>query len=251
VPGANPPKTDDVSMSELAGEFDYSNLNPRPTGPFVRAAALALPGVRRVQAEVAPYAAAWQRSNAAALRGSGPLWVALGDSMTLGIGASAHDQGWVGQLGRQLSRDGEGYRIVNLAFSGARVTDVLDRQLPAMRRLGQHPDLVTVLIGSNDATRKAYREALPSSYTLLLSRLPPGTVIATFGGRQIAAQVSQLIEVAARQRGLIIADMRGGGPASWRGRLAEDHFHPNDLGYAGMAGVFAEAIARRERSKAG
>jgi lysophospholipase L1-like esterase len=250
VPSAGHRKTDDDNMSERTGEFDYSNLNPRPTGPFVRAAALALPGVRRVQAQVAPYAAAWRRSNQAALGGSGPLWVALGDSMTLGIGASAYDQGWVGQLGRQLSLDGEAYRIVNLAFSGARVTDVLDRQLPAMQHLDQRPALVTVLIGSNDATRKAYREALPSSYTLLLSRLPPGTVIAAFGGRQIAAQVSQLIEVAARQRGLIIADLRQGGPRSWRGRLADDHFHPNDLGYAGMARVFAAAIEGRRSAAA-
>jgi hypothetical protein len=66
--------------------------------------------VRRVQAQVARYAADWQRANRAALAAAGPLWAALGDSMTLGIGASAYDQGWVGQLGRQLTRDGQHYR---------------------------------------------------------------------------------------------------------------------------------------------
>jgi lysophospholipase L1-like esterase len=230
-------------MSDRSGGFGYSNLNPRPSGPFVKAASLFLPGVRRVQAQVPAYAAAWRSVNQASLSSSGPLWVALGDSMTLGIGASAYDQGWVGQLGRRLTRDGDRYRIVNLAFSGARVADVLDRQLPAMGELGQRPDLVTVLIGSNDTTRKSHREALPSSYALLLSRLPPGTVIGTLGSAyHVAAEITELIREAARERGLIVADMRQGGPSSWRGRLAEDHFHPNDLGYAGMASVFAAAI---------
>jgi lysophospholipase L1-like esterase len=230
-------------MSDRGGGFGYSNLNTRPSGPFIKTASLFLPGVRRVQAQVPAYAAAWRRVNQASLSAAGPLWVALGDSMTLGIGASAYDQGWVGQVDRQLTRDGSPHRIVNLSFSGARVADVLDRQLPAMEELGQRPDLVTVLIGSNDTTRKSHREALPSSYARLLSRLPPGTVIGTLGSAyHVAAEITELIREAARERGLIVADMRQGGPSSWRGRLAEDHFHPNDLGYAGMASVFAAAI---------
>lgn len=109
-------------MSEASQHLDYSNLSGRPTGPFVRAAALLLPGVRRVQAKVVPYAMAWQRANLAAIAARGPLWVALGDSMTQGIGASAYDQGWVGQLGRQLTQDGQPYRIVNLSDSGLPVS---------------------------------------------------------------------------------------------------------------------------------
>ena len=30
-------------------------------------------------------------------------------------------------------------------------------------------------------------------------------------------------------------DLRVSGPTSWRGRLAADHFHPNDAGYSAMA----------------
>jgi lysophospholipase L1-like esterase len=233
-------------MTGSAGLFDYSNLSARPSGPFVRAAALALPGVRQVQAQVPVYAADWMRANLAALDATGPLWVALGDSMTLGIGASAYDRGWVGQLSRRLTRDGERYRVVNLSFSGARVADVLDRQLPAMRQLGQAPDLVTILIGSNDTVRKAYREALPEAYARLLGRLPRGTVIGTLGSAyRVATEVSDLIREAARERGLIVADMRASAPSSWRGRLAADHFHPSDLGYSGIAEIFGRAIDGR------
>jgi lysophospholipase L1-like esterase len=229
---------------DRAGPFDYSNVSPRRAGWFLRAAELVIPGVGRVQDQVPRYADAWQRASRAALGQSGPLWVALGDSMTLGIGASAFDHGWVGQLSRRLTRGGRPYRVVNLAFSGARVTDVLDRQLPALGRLGQRPDLVTVLIGSNDTVRRQYREALPAAYQALLAALPPAAVVGTLGGAaRVTAEVSDMIRATAPGLGLIVADLRSGGPPSWRGRLADDHFHPNDLGYAGLAAAFGAAIA--------
>ena len=36
--------------------------------------------------------------------------------------------------------------------------------------------------------------------------------------------------------------MRVAGPASWRGRLASDWFHPNDAGYAAIADAFEPAV---------
>lgn len=240
-------------MTEPAPLFAYTNLSGRPEGQLLRAAGLVLPGVRRVLAETGPYAQAWQRHNGAALGEAGPLWLALGDSMTLGLGASAYDNGWVGQLSRVLTRDGKPYRVVNLAFSGARAADVLDRQLPALAALpGPNdpatgrpgpPDLVTVLIGANDMLRRRYRDALPATMTALLAALPAGTVVAGLPQpRPPAPAVNALIRHAAAERGLVMADMRRSGPASWRGRLASDHFHPNDLGYSGIAAGFAATI---------
>lgn len=231
-------------MSEAAEPWTYSNLSGRPRGPFIRAASLVLSGVRTVQAQTRPYALAWQRVNLAALAASGPLWVALGDSMTQGIGASAYDNGWVGQLSRVLTRGGQHYRVVNLSFSGARTADVLDRQLPALRQLGPPPDLVTLLIGSNDMLRRKYRDALPVTAAALLAALPAGTVLASLPNpRPPADEVNGLIRRAADDGRLIVADLRASGPVSWRGRLAADHFHPNDLGYTGLAASFAETIA--------
>jgi lysophospholipase L1-like esterase len=34
----------------------------------------------------------------------------------------------------------------------------------------------------------------------------------------------------------------GASAASWRGKLAEDHFHPNDAGYAALAEDFFKTI---------
>lgn len=222
--------------------FDYSNLSGRPSGPVIRLASGLLRGVRSVQAQVVPYAAQWQRHNAEAVRATGPLWVVLGDSMAQGIGASAYDRGWSGQLADSLPY----HRLVNLSFYGGRVPDVVERQIPAMESLGDEPDLVTVIIGSNDLISRSLRPALPAALAEMLRRLPPGTVIGNQPGSQPASrEFNRMIDAAVAERGLVKAEFRDPRTNSWKGKLSPDHFHPNDLGYAGMAAIMAEAVARR------
>jgi lysophospholipase L1-like esterase len=142
--------------------FEYSNLNTRTPGWLFRLVRRLLPGIGLVENEIKPYAAAWSERNLEALASADPLWVVLGDSMSQGIGASSFDRGWVPQAQRALGDRGVVYRVVNLSFSGARVGDVLDRQLPALAGLSAAPDLITVLIGSNDIISQAFRE-IPNS----------------------------------------------------------------------------------------
>lgn len=227
--------------------FEYSNLSGRPTTPLVSVAGRFLSGVREVQRQVAPYARAWQDRSREALAAEGPLWVAIGDSMTQGIGATAYDRGWVGQLAEQLPERYVGARIVNLSFNGARVADVLDRQLPALEELvrehGVRPDLVTVMIGSNDLFSRRHRPLLPDAAGEMLARLPRGAVIANQpGGREAATAFNAQIDRAVDVRGLVLADFRDPRMRSWRGKVAADHFHPNDRGYAGMAELMGEAL---------
>ncbi len=232
----------------MAVDFDYSNLSERPRGPFLFVLSRLFPGVRAVQAQVEPYARRWQRANRAALAGSGPLWVALGDSMTQGIGAAAYDHGWVGQLSNELTEGGWGHRVVNLAVNGARVEDVLERQLPALEDLiarGEPVAVVTVLIGSNDIVLRRHRKGLAGRFEQLLDRLPAQTVIANLPNpRREARAIDTLLHERERAGELALADMRKHGQSSWRGRLAGDWFHPNDAGYADMAAVFAAAMAQ-------
>jgi lysophospholipase L1-like esterase len=51
----------------------------------------------------------------------------LGDSLSQGVGASSIEHGRVLQTQRALTGHGVRYRIVNLSFSGARVSDVSSR----------------------------------------------------------------------------------------------------------------------------
>jgi lysophospholipase L1-like esterase len=208
----------------------------------------AFPGIRAVQEQVEPYAAWWRSHNSVAARGAEPLWVALGDSMTLGIGASAPDRGWVGQLSKDLRQRGWTHRLVNLGVNGARVEDLLDRQLPALAELtadGPEAALVTVVIGSNDVVLRRHRRLLVERFTELLDRLPDEAVVSNLPNPHREARVvdALLRERAAAGR-IVLADMRRDGPRSWWGRLASDRFHPNDAGYADMAGVVGRAVER-------
>ena len=222
--------------------FEYSNLSGRETGPFVRTASLLLSGVRRVQAQVEPYARAWEQHNREAVAASGPLWVVLGDSMSQGVGASAFDRGWVGQLAESLPE----HRLVNLSVYGGRVADVVERQIPAMESLGVTPHLVTVVIGSNDLFSRRYRPLLPASLAQMLELLPRGSVVGSQpGGQPASLEFNRQVDEAAAAGHVRVAEFRDPRMRSWRGRLSSDHFHPNDAGYAGMAEIVGEAVARR------
>lgn len=234
----------------MAIAFEYDNTSGRPPGAVMRVLSTVLPGVARVRSQTEPYAAAWRAANAAALVGQGPdaepLWVALGDSMTQGIGASAADRGWVGQLAENLAAAGRPHRVVNLSVTGARVQDAIDQQLPALRDLldaGLVPGLVTVVIGSNDVVTPRLRTGLTERFAELLEGLPDGAVVANLPNpHREARRVDELLRQRERDGRLVVADMRAHGPRSWRGKLAADRFHPNDAGYAAMARVFDVAL---------
>lgn len=237
-PGYGPAITYRGRMGEP--DFTYSNLSTRPRGRGLSVAGRFVPGITTVQADVVPYARSWEAANRVAMARIGPLWVVLGDSMAQGVGASRYDLGWPGQLAAQLDPS---LRMVNLSVYGARVRDALDQQWPAVASLGETPALITVVIGSNDVVRRRYRADLPAAFSELLAALPPGAVIANLPNPHRAAlAVDRLARAAVTARGLRLADMRTPQLRSWRGRLAADHFHPNDLGYAGMAAVVAGAV---------
>lgn len=243
--------------------FDYDNTSARTPGAFMTALATLLPGVGTVRQQSGPYAAAWRRANAAALGADGPLWVAVGDSMSQGIGATAPERGWVGQLAEHLAAAGTPHRVVNLSVTGARVQDALDHELPALRELvamGQVPDLVTVVIGSNDVVSPRLRPGLTERFAQLLDGLlveplvepldghPPRLVVANLPNpHREARRVEALLRGHEGAGRLTVADMRAHGPRSWRGKLAADRFHPNDAGYAAMARVFDRALGLEPR----
>lgn len=222
--------------------FEYSNLSGRPSGPIISIASLLLPGVRLVQRQIEPYAEDWEQHNREAARATGPLWVAFGDSMAQGVGASAYDRGWVGQLAESLPE----HRLINLSVYGGRVSDVVERQIPAMRSLGVEPDLVTVVIGSNDLISRRLRSLLPAALGEMLRLLPQGTIVGTQpGGRPGALEFNRQVDEAAAAGRVRIAEFRDPRMRSWRGKLSPDHFHPNDVGYATMAEIVAAALPHR------
>lgn len=205
---------------------------------------LLMPGVRRVRRQVEPYAAAWHAENRRALAAEGPLWIALGDSSAQGIGASAPHRGYVGLVLTALRARDPSWRVVNLSRSGARLAEVLARQVPAIPRLGP-ADLVTCSAGVNDLLRPG--RALEDGLRRLAAGLPAGAVVASLprGLREArAARANAVLRREAERHGLAVADVWARTGPPWQGRYAADHFHPSDIGHGDWAAAFGEALGR-------
>lgn len=91
-------------------------------------------------------------------RGPAPArFVALGDSLTEGLGDPVPGGGWRGWAALLAGTLGErpgGVELVNLARSGALAAELAERQLPAARELA--PRFASLLVGANDTLRAAF-----------------------------------------------------------------------------------------------
>ena len=202
-----------------------------------------LPLFRESFAQVERYRDAWSADNATSRTAGGPLWVVLGDSAAQGVGASAHDRGYVGIVLARLRATGAPWRVQNLSRSGARTREVVDVQWPAARDLHPPADLLTAVIGGNDALRSKEADWLRATEDLCAA-LPPGAVVSTTARgvfERKTRRVNQVVRARAAERGLHVADLWAYTGAPYRGLYA-DGFHPNDRGYLQWADALSVAL---------
>jgi lysophospholipase L1-like esterase len=201
-----------------------------------------------VTTQIEPYTHWWNEQNQSVLDHDGPLMVVIGDSTAIGIGASAPDNGYVGRLLRLLTqRDGEPWAALNLAQSGARAEDGVERQLPIaldFGRTGRSPSLVICCIGTNDVVWSLDTTGTRRRLSRLMERLPrPALFCLVAGGSPRARVINRGIHHRARELDHdVVNPWTEPGPPALR-RLAADRFHPNDLGYALMANALARRLA--------
>lgn len=210
-------------------------------------------GVAFVDVQARTYADYWTRQNETALLGDGPLWVVLGDSTAQGLGATSPLHGYVGQVANVLTeRAGRPWRILNLSRAGAQAAHVLNDQLPLLENLGIDPDLVTCGIGSNDILGTVPKK-VHSNLTQLIRRLPSRSIVMdlllpdrfwAIGGlcSPYVAGINRTIHATAAERGLPIAELSRHVRPPWRGKLAPDLFHPNNLGYQQLTNALLAAL---------
>jgi lysophospholipase L1-like esterase len=77
-------------------------------------------------------------------------FVVLGDSTAAGVGSGGAEFAYPTLLAERLAGSGQRVHLIDLGESGARVGDMLERQVP--EAVDSNPDLVFVGIGANDAT---------------------------------------------------------------------------------------------------
>ncbi len=207
-----------------------------------------LSGVREVDETIEPFAQFWDHQNHEALSRSGPLWVALGDSVTQGIGASDPANSYVHRvLSEMRSRSGQPWRVINLSMSGARFADVIAPQLSTLRESGLKPDLVTAVIGSNDVTWRRDLEGIVGDAGRMLGHLPHGTFLSRLGRTRVdqrRREVNKLIESAASEGA--VRTYRAWDWPTASGMWAADRFHPNDRAYTYLGSNLLGALETHE-----
>lgn len=201
------------------------------------------PGVARVDDMREPHAAFWDDWNAKAVQESGPLWLALGDSSTQGIGAPDPMDGWVPRV-LELLREttGEPWRVINLAITGGQFSDIVEHELPRIDLLedaGQLPRLATLIAGANNLMAPASWRGANGELKTILSRLPERSVVARVGisspfNSYMARRFTRTIEKVGSERNFELF-----WPWDWPARdgMAEDKFHPSPIGYDYMTNI--------------
>ena len=186
-------------------------------------------------------------------------FVALGDSITVGMGDPAPGGGWRGWaalLAGTLSQP----EVHNLATLGALAADVERVQLPAATVL--RPDVASVVVGINDTLRGDFDPertgaavgrtvaALGAAGAQVLTmRLPdPGHMFGLPGAlaRPLARRmraVNAAVDEVARRHGTVHLDAARD-PATYERRYwSVDRLHPNERGHRFMACQFHALLA--------
>jgi lysophospholipase L1-like esterase len=178
--------------------------------------------------------------------------VALGDSLTEGIGDRTGGgwRGWAALLAPSL--DAGPVRFTNLAVSGAQTRDVLERQLPAALEL--RPDLVSVVVGVNDTLRRTfdirdvvarldrvYAACTGQGAVLLTACLPdpggmlglPGALARPLARRQRA--VNTVVHALSDRYGAVHLHACEGDWITDRAMWSADRLHPGEPGHRQLA----------------
>jgi acyl-CoA thioesterase I len=192
-------------------------------------------------------------------------YLALGDSYTIGTGASGPAHNWPWIIAERLRQQtGQEVELTNPAVNGFTTQDLIDDELPQVRRL--KPDLVTILIGVNDLVRERtpveYRAALARIYDevgkektldgrVFAVSIPNWSVVPAareYGDpeqiRDLTDAFNDVANEEATKRGfgwidITAASISGLGTPGW---ISSDGLHPGDAQYAAWAEVIWHGI---------
>jgi len=167
--------------------------------------------------------------------------VALGDSLTAGLGVPA-DEAYPALLEARLRRAGFGYRVVNAGVSG-------DTSAGGRRRidwvLRSRPEVVIVALGANDGLRGLPVAALRDNLTEIVTRLRGAGVRVLLVGMRLppnygdayAADFAAAFHDVARQTSVAFLPFLLEGVAGQPSLNQPDGIHPNAAGQRAVAAL--------------
>jgi len=222
--------------------------------------------VSNAESPAAASAASDLRRIAAALADPAPLnWIITGDSITHGLVHTQGGRSYPEHLHELIRGERERVRdvVLNTAISGHRIVDILDDW--DRRVASWHPDVVTLMIGTNDASDGGPREVITATdYAASLREFvvrvralgavpvlqtPPAIDISNAPERARIGEFAAAVREVAASEDVILVDQYarfaelGAGGVPWG--LMNDPFHPNATGHAALALELADALGIR------
>lgn len=176
-------------------------------------------------------------------------YVALGDSTAQGLGASQPKYAYVGLIAAKVSSaTNKSVRVVNLSVSGAKISDVINNQIPKLK--DYRPELVTIEIGANDVAGKYDHQKFASDFERLIKLLPKNTYVSNmpyFGGiirhEAEALDASDTIASLTKKYNQNLVDLQSiTKEHNSVLNYAPDFFHPSNRAYKLWAEAFWQAI---------
>jgi lysophospholipase L1-like esterase len=192
-------------------------------------------------------------------------YVALGDSITVGLGDPMPDgtwRGWARLLAESLGEQPGAVAFHNFATNGAKAAEVAGAQLDAA--LAVRPHVASVVVGVNDTLRNRFDltavgraltaavAALTSAGAVVLtSRLPdpsrmlgvPGVLARPLTRRMRA--INAVTDALAERYGTVHFDADGHPEAYHRSMWSIDRLHPGERGHRLIAHSYAVMLAGR------
>jgi acyl-CoA thioesterase-1 len=186
---------------------------------FFAALALSLVGVREARAE--------------------RVIVALGDSLTAGLGVAA-DEAYPARLEARLAREGYAYRVVNAGVSGDTTAGGLRRVDWVLRA---KPEIAIVALGANDGLRAQSPQAMRENLTAIVKRLQAaGARVLLVGmrlppnyGADYTTEFQAVFPEVARSTGAAFMPFLLDGVAADTRLNQPDGIHPTAAGYQVIA----------------
>jgi lysophospholipase L1-like esterase len=190
------------------------------------------------------------------------VYAALGDSLTSGFGAANYHDSYTYQVAEWLASTGQGVKLTDYSYPGDRTTDTL-QVLDAV--IASKPDVVTILIGTNDTHRLIQASDFVANYDQILHRLHtetaakiyvinipylggPSTTLLPFGyyyDAKIRAHNSNIKTLAQKYNvGYIdlydqtVTEFKKDGP-----HYSKDAYHPSAAGYKTWADIVTHDIS--------
>ncbi len=188
------------------------------------------------------------------------VYVAMGASDAVGIGAFPLENGYVYKIRDGLKKRAEEVILYNLGVSGKRIGFIEDTELPTA--IAVQPDLVTIWAGPNDIIHGTPVEEFENSLKnvlqqlqqqtsafIVLANVPDLTQLPRFLldpdpdvtiARVAAFNIAIVNQATAHNVPLV--DLFSGGYASDWSYVSLDGFHPSNKGHAKIADLYLDII---------